>query len=81
MINTTLTLTISRGLNIERTQNCLQKDYKHNVASVHRMYFINDMQFFNVFIRIKTYISNFVHTTRFWNNLHAPSISKEWKVK
>jgi len=30
---------------------------------------------------IKTYLSNLVRTTRFWNNLHQVlSISKDWKV-
>ena len=33
-------------------------------------------------IVIKTYISNLVRTTRFWNNLHqVRSESKDWKAK
>jgi len=36
----------------------------------------------NVFIIIKTKISNLVRTTRFWNNLHqVRSKSKDWKAK
>jgi hypothetical protein len=31
---------------------------------------------------IQTYISNLVHTARFWNNLHqVGSYSKDWKAK
>jgi hypothetical protein len=33
-------------------------------------------------LQIKTYISNLVRTTRFWNNLHqVRSKSKDWKEK
>jgi hypothetical protein len=33
-------------------------------------------------VLIKSYISNLVHTTRFWNNLHqVRSILNDWKAK